>query len=388
MIFDTKGQPKKRISLWIPFSMAAAAILLAVIIIKNRPQPEPSEPDVAIPAEIQVIEVINTPEKPQVVTTGRVGSLYESQITAQVSGLIEAVSDNFRDGASFSEGEILVQIEQQDYQLALAQSQSSLASAMQQLALEQGQAEQARREWRDLGNSEANALFLREPQLNAAKAQVEAAESSIQQAELNLQRTNITAPFDGVISTRQADIGQFVTAGSPVASMNSTNLIEVSVSLTPNQIADLGWLDRGLINTEGLVAEILYKSGQEQIRQVAFVKHISSLIDPMTQMTQVLLDIEKDPSGPALPPPGQFVDVALQGQTTENAIWLPESVLFERNQVLLANEGILEARDINPIARAQSQILVKGLEDGDLVVLERPLWIFLGQRVTPKQAEH
>ena len=59
MIFDTKGQPKKRISLWIPFSMAAAAILLAVIIIKNRPQPEPSEPDVAIPAEIQVIEVIN-----------------------------------------------------------------------------------------------------------------------------------------------------------------------------------------------------------------------------------------------------------------------------------------------------------------------------------------
>ena len=388
MIFDTKGQPKKRISLWIPFSMAAAAILLAVIIIKNRPQPEPSEPDVAIPAEIQVIEVINTPEKPQVVTTGRVGSLYESQITAQVSGLIEAVSDNFRDGASFSEGEILVQIEQQDYQLALAQSQSSLASAMQQLALEQGQAEQARREWRDLGNSEANALFLREPQLNAAKAQVEAAESSIQQAELNLQRTNITAPFDGVISTRQADIGQFVTAGSPVASMNSTNLIEVSVSLTPNQIADLGWLDRGLINTEGLVAEILYKSGQEQIRQVAFVKHISSLIDPMTQMTQVLLDIEKDPSGPALPPPGQFVDVALQGQTTENAIWLPESVLFERNQVLLANEGILEARDINPIARAQSQILVKGLEDGDLVVLERPLWIFPGQRVTPKQAEH
>lgn len=387
MIFDTKGQPKKRISLWIPFSMAATAILLAVIIIKNRPQPEPSEPDVAIPAEIQVIEVINTPEKPQVVTTGRVGSLYESQITAQVSGLIEAVSDNFRDGASFSEGEILVQIEQQDYQLALAQSQSSLASAMQQLALEQGQAEQARREWRDLGNSEANALFLREPQLNAAKAQVEAAESSIQQAELNLQRTNITAPFDGVISTRQADIGQFVTAGSPVASMNSTNLIEVSVSLTPNQIADLGWLDRGLINTEGLVAEILYKSGQEQIRQVAFVKHISSLIDPMTQMTQVLLDIEKDPSGPALPPPGQFVDVALQGQTTENAIWLPESVLFERNQVLLANEGILEARDINPIARAQSQILVKGLEDGDLVVLERPLWIFPGQQVTPKQAE-
>ena len=387
MIFDKTGQPKKRIPLWIPLSVAVIAILLAVIIIKNRPQPEPSEPDVAVPAEIPVIEVINTPEKPQVVTTGRVGSLYETQVTAQVSGLIEFVSDNFRNGATFLKGETLVQIEQQDYQLALTQSQSSLAAAEQQLALEQGQAEQARREWRDLGNDDANALFLREPQLNAAKAQVEAAQSNIEQARLNLQRTNITAPFDGVISLRQVEIGQFITTGSPVASMHSTNLLEVEVSLTPNQVADLGWTDRRLTNTESLSAETLYSIGREQIRQNAYIKHISPLIDPTTQMTEVLLDIEESTSGSTLPSPGQFVDVILQAEDSVYAMWLPESVLFERNQVLLANEGILEPRDINPIARAQSQILVSGLQDGDLVVLERPLWVFPGQQVTPKQAE-
>ncbi len=387
MIFDQTGRPRARLSRWIPVTVFALAIALSVVIVKNRPQPQPAEPEVSIAPEILVVKVTNSSASPVVSTTGRVSSPHEIQIVSRVSGIIESVPENFRDGASFDKNDPLVTIEDDDYLVALAQSEASLASAQQQLATEQGLSDQAKREWRDLGNSEANALFLREPQLNAAKAQTEAARSGVAQAKLNLQRTQIIAPFDGVISARHADIGQFVTTGTPIASVHSTERVQINISLTPNEISDLGWQARGDLNLENMSAEISYQIGRLSDSQMGLIKHVSPLMDPMTQMTEVLVDLDETNFDSPSPAPGQFVEVRLTGEPIENAVWVNQSALFEREQVLLANGNQLEIRAIDVVAHADSQILVVGLDDGDLVVTNRPLWVFPGEEVTPVIAE-
>lgn len=387
MLFDDHGRPKSRLSIWIPASVIALTIVLAVLIITNRPRPEPATPNAAVIPEISVIEVRNETARPLVVTTGRVSSPHEINIVSRVSGIIESVTEIFRDGASFNGGNLLMKIEDHDYLVALNQSEASLASAQQQLATEQGQSDQAKREWRDLGNSEANSLFLREPQLNSAKAQVAAAQSLVEQAELNLDRTEIRAPFSGVISNRYADAGQFISAGTIVAEVHSTEAIQVKVSLTPNEIFDLGWQNRSSVELEDMSAQVFYRAGSNSIDQQATLRHISPLIDPMTQMTEVTIDLLTSGINTSIPSPGQFVEVHLEGETLDAAVWVPQSALYERGQVLVADDGRLEIRAVNIVASTDGRALIVGLNDGDLVVIARPLWIFPGQEVAPVISE-
>lgn len=387
MLFDDHGRPKSRISIWIPASVVAIAIVLAVLVVANRPRPEPATPTAAVIPEISVIEARNEAARPLVVTTGRVSSPHEINVVSRVSGIIESVAEIFRDGASFNGGNLLMKIEDYDYRVALNQSEASLASAQQQLATEQGLSDQARREWRDLGNSEANSLFLREPQLKSAKAQVAAAQSGVEQAELNLERTEIRAPFSGVISSRSADAGQFISAGTIVAEVHSTEAIQVKVSLTPNEIFDLGWQNRASVQLENMSARVFYQAGSNSIDQQATLRHISPLIDPMTQMTEVTIDLLTADINLSSPSPGQFVEVHLEGESLDAAVWVPQSALYERDHVLVANDGKLEIRAVNIVAATDGRALIVGLNDGDLVVIERPLWIFPGQEVAPVISE-
>ncbi|MDA7852444.1 hypothetical protein N9A71_02740, partial [Porticoccaceae bacterium] len=64
-------------------------------------------------------------------------------------------------------------------------------------------------EWRDLGDSTANALFLRQPQLAAAEAALESARADLAKANLDLNRTSITTPFQGRIRQTFVDLGQY-----------------------------------------------------------------------------------------------------------------------------------------------------------------------------------
>ena len=110
---------------------------------------------------------------------------------------MESVSDRFLDGRFFKVGDILLQLEQADYEFAIARARAQEAAAAQRVAEERGRNLQAQREWRELGTSEANDLFLRKPQLRAAEASLAAAQADVAAAELALERTTVRAPFDG-----------------------------------------------------------------------------------------------------------------------------------------------------------------------------------------------
>ena len=149
----------------------------------------------------------------------------------------------------------------------------------------------------------------------------------------------------------------------------------------------LGWQARGDLNPENLAAQITYQNGRLSVSQSAAISHVSPLMDAMTQMTEVLIDLEESADRETRPAPGQFGEVQLTGAPIQKAVWLPQTALFEREQVLLSKDNILEIKAVNVVAAADRQILVVGLEDGDLVVIERPLWIFPGQRVAPMKID-
>jgi len=175
--------------------MVGSAAIYGLATLKPRPEP-------SLPKQTTLIDVTVVTAKPQAVkltvqSQGTVMPKREIDIVAQVSGVVVNTADHFVSGGSFNADEALVAIDTRDYDLALVRAQGRVAEAEQVLALERGRARQAKREWRDLGSTEANNLSLRRPQLKAAEAQMSTAIADRDRALLDLERTQLKVPFDG-----------------------------------------------------------------------------------------------------------------------------------------------------------------------------------------------
>ena len=169
-------------------------VFISVIIglFATRPEPERAD-NTARPVAVFVTEAEQEPVTLSVSTQGEVRPFTEIDLTAQVGGRIEFVNNSFVQGGFFEAGETLIQLEDEDYRLAVTRAEANVAQRRQVLVREEAEADLAREEWDAIGEGEASALTLREPQLADARAQLAAAEASLQEARLNLSRTRISA---------------------------------------------------------------------------------------------------------------------------------------------------------------------------------------------------
>lgn len=121
----------------------------------------------------------------------------------------------------------------------MQQSRANLLTAQAQLTQETAQAEQATRQWQSTGRALADAppLALRTPFLEEARARVLFAEADLARAERQLDRTQIRAPYDGLIREKLVDIGQFVGTGTQLMRTFAVDYAEVRLPLTDRDIA-------------------------------------------------------------------------------------------------------------------------------------------------------
>lgn len=371
-------------NLMIPLSILLTASILAALIILARASPEQVEIAEPAPPSIITRSVATGSDSARVTTTGLISGRYESQLISQVSGLIQTAAENFRSGATVLANDLLLTIEDSSLRAAASEADAALANARQQLATERGLSDQARREWRDVGNADANSLFLREPQLAAALARHEAAQASRERALLDVERTRVRAPFTGVLADVAVDVGQFVGVGTPIARLISTGDLQLEVSLTARQLAILGWHAQDL-SLNPPAAQIEVVQGTTTTRYGARVSFVSQRVEPETQMIPVRLELDAV-EGQELPRPGQFVEVTLFSNEAVASAWIPTKSIYQRDQVLLVEEGQLVARPVDLLGTRLDETLVGGLSSGDELVVDRPLWIFPGQQVNPTRA--
>lgn len=296
-------------------------------------------------------------------------------LVPQVTGRITYVNPNFIEGGFFEAGETLVRIDDADYHLAVIRAEALVAQAQQGLLREQAEAELAESEWADLGEGQASALTLREPQLAEARAQLASAGASLQSARLDLARTQVSAPFDGRVRVKSADLGQFVTAGTPLGEVFSTDTILVRLPLTDN---DLGLLGIPIAYNSGpdsegipvLLTAIL--AGQPR-EWHGFITRTEGAIDPQTRVLYATAAVE-DPYGAAAAAGaplavGLFVDAEIRGRNVQDAVVLPRSALRGEDSVyVVAEGGTLEIRTVEVVTSSSDRLIISsGVSDGEMV---------------------
>ncbi len=299
------------------------------------------------------------------------------------------VAPGMDDGAFFKAGAALIRIDKRDYEAALRAAAARVASAQRILAEEEGRARQAKREWRDLGSDSANELFLREPQLTAARSEVDAARAELEIARVNVERTTIAAPFDGRISKLNVDIGQYVTVGTPLADIYDTGAAEVRIPLTDNQLATLQ-LPLGRASAGGPAVTIFATVAGRQHEWRGTITRTDASVDTQSRMYYAIAEVS-DPFGTeekaaAVPlMPGLFVTAEIEGRQLHDVLVLPREALVRRHLLyVLDDENRVRFEEVDVLAKSETQVWLRTeIPDGTPIVLTKHALLPAGTEVTP-----
>ena len=364
----------------LPVVVIAAASAIAVVTVANRQQPERRAPSIATP-QVAVTAVARSDYTVKVKSRGTVRPRTESTLIPEVSGRIVKLSSNIREGEFFEENDLLLQIDPRDYEAEVTVAASNLAQARSALAEAQARADQARRDWKRLGEEgEPDDLVLRKPQMAGARAAVTSAQARLAQAKLDLERTKILAPYAGRVLERNVDIGQFVSPGNVLARVYAVDYVEIRLPLTNRQLEFVNIPEAYRDDTLGIRApgppvRLTARIGSKTHEWQGRVVRAEGSIDTQSRQVFVIAQVDnpygKDPSGRPPLKVGQFVEAEIEGTRLENVVVLPRTALRAGGEVLVVDEqSKLQGRQVDVLwSDEHNTVVASGLETGDRLVL-------------------
>lgn len=378
---------KKRI--FLPIIIILVAIIITVLMTISRQAPERGGPE-RLPVLVEYMIAEPQPQQFMVDSQGTVRPKYDSSLVAEVSGQVVQVSDRFVDGGFFQAGDILLQIDPSDYEVAREEAQANLARAQAGVAEERALGRVAEAEWRSIEAGEIPSLGLREPQLASALAELQSAEARLSQAERNLERTKIRAPFAGVLRGRQVTLGQYVSTNTVVANLLSTSVAEIRLPLTDFDIAfiDLpSGFDEGEVGPGVTVHAMI--SGRSHQWQGSIVR-TEGVLDAGSQVTYAVVQVQdpynrRGPSHERVLNFGRFVEARVSGIEMDGLIEVPRYAVNSQGHIWVITDDsprLLERRSVDIERRdRQSVFISSGLQAGDKVMLTQLDNPIPGQRV-------
>jgi RND family efflux transporter MFP subunit len=339
-----------------------------------KPEPEKEE-EVVRPTTVFVEKVVPVDVELQVASQGEVRSRIEIDIVSQVGGRIADVSREFTEGGSVKPGETLVSIEDIDYQLALNQAQARVAAAEVGVEIALADADVARKQLRNVQNP--SPLALKKPQVAEANAGLKAAQSDLQQARVNLERTRVSLPFVGRIAKTYVDLGQFVTAGTPLARAFATDRVELRLPIKQDQLSALG-LPIGYVAEEGGGRDVDFFATTGGVKQhwSGKLSRLDASIDSTTRLLYAIAVIE-DPYGQNVSQHGMplavglYVDAVIKGREIQQALRIPRAGLRAGDTVFVIGEdGLLQIRHV-AVTHSSSEfaVIAEGLKAGEQVIV-------------------
>lgn len=353
----------------------AASIALVFFWIANRPvkTPHPTTVNLAV---VEVVPVTLADHAVSVEANGFVEAKYTTTLSPQVSGKIIDTSSKLFAGKRVDKDEWLIRIDPTDYQANVANAKAALANAQSQYHQEQGRARQAQRDVKRLG-IKATPLSLRKPQLAAAQANIDNAKAQLQLAQSNLARTEIKAPFNAIINSQQASIGNVVSAASRLATLVGTDVFTVKLNLSAQDFQLIRIGDAVVIND--INSDISYHTT---------INRIDAGLDLQNRTISVYADIEKPLSKTRLLL-NSYVNASISGKHYANSQWLVNTAIINNQAVWhKKTDDTIVLVPIHVIHRGKTQSLVTYERIIDNVILRPKEGFYNGQTVTTEQPEN
>lgn len=339
----------KIIKILIPVAVIAVAVVAAGSLTSMRKPPEKKE------EQRQAILITAQPIEQQdlvygIQSQGTVKPRLETSLVSEVNGRIVDVADSFIEGGFFNAGDLLVKVEQADYLTNVKAAEASLANARAALEEEKARGRVAEEEWRSFSDGSAPELGLRRPQLAGALANVRSAEAELERAKRDLARTEIRAPYAGMVRNRAVNLGQFISRGTSVGVVYGTDIAEVRLPITDN---DAGFVQlpqsiddpfQPEVMLTAVVAGAITQWSAKLVRTEGVLDERSRVIYAVAQVDD---PYRRNASGATPLRFGRFVQARITGVATSDVVVIPRHLLLAQQQVLVVDtEDQLQFRDV------------------------------------------
>lgn len=354
----------------IPIVILATGIA-AMVGFSSMKKPPEEKPEVDNTPIVAISNISVAPMTLEVSSHGMVTPKYETQLIAQVNGEIVELSDAFVRGGFVKKDQLLARIDPNDYQAALIDAQASMATARAALEKEVAQGKVAEREWKKITDTSPTELSLRKPQLAQELARVKAAQASVLRAERNLERTEIRAPYDAMIDSRNIGLGSFVTVGNKIGHVLATATAEVRLPVADNQLEFLA--NNGVNAQVNLVGVYAGKATQWS----ATIKRSEGVVDNKSRMGYLVAELTdpyllKSTKNTAASPLrfGSYVNAKIIGNNISQATLVPRHLVVNGKVGILDSESKLHYVNIDIVRQQGSDVIVaNGLADGDRLIV-------------------
>ena len=355
-----------------------SGITVSLMLVFAKPKPQMNQAYSSVrehKVEVLYADVVDAPMT--VRSQGVVEPRRTLSIVAEVSGKIAFSNSAFIEGGTFSDEEILLELEPSDYENKVLQASAELADVKKDLAIERGVAEQAEKQWRDIGNSKANNLFLRKHHISALEAELAYAESNLAQAKRNLERTKIRLPFVADITRTYVELGQYVKQGEILADVVDSASLIIRVPIPDTQIHLLN-VRRGQNGEVEVMhyAEVKGYIGDTRYSWRGHIKRFSPVIDSDTNQYYAIVEIPKHELDQTAysPKPGLYVDVDIEGKLFTDIVKLPKHAVHDDQKIFLVGaENKVITKSVDVIHEEEKHIWISGNvhQDSPIIVSKR-----------------
>lgn len=295
---------------------------------------------------------------------GTIRGRIEINLKCEINGVINAI--NFREGEKIQKGDVIVALDDKDGRLRLEYNESKLKAA--QAAYETSKKKQEIYQ----GLYDAGAIIkvkLEEANLETenVRLQAEMVKAELRLAESELVKTELRSPRNGIMGSRDVEVGEFVTPNDKVASLVVTDEVYVEVGIIERDINKIKLGQKAEVNVDAY----------PEREFIGEVDNISALVEGRSRTLTIKIKVP-NPQGLLLP--GMFTRCQILLVEFKNVIIIPADSLITLTPgayvVPVVNLGIHSQSDIESgakLGRIELRNVVLGYESTDYVYVSSGL---------------
>jgi len=353
-------------------------IALQFLIFSCRPQSKEKEKEEFLGASpVKVVKVKRQRISEKLYFTGTIEPWKKINLTPDVGGKIARIL--VEEGDRVKKGQVVAELDTRAVRLQLEQAEAALAVAEANYKDAKKNMERMEKLIQEKAVSDQ--------QFEKVRLAFEAAEAQRQQAQaaLNLARYNLTvslmkAPFRGVVASKNAEVGDVInpmmggfSPTSGVLTLMNYERVKIVIDVSHKDIVHIKKGQPALLR----VSAFPEKTFEGRVTMV------NVTADPLARKFKVEVVVDNPD---LVLRPNTFGEVLIEVSSKEDALVIPQKAILEGNYVFVANDNRVEKRNIIlGMQNAELVEVIKGLEEGEMVVVEGNYGLEDGVRIDIKE---
>ncbi|MBN1999759.1 HlyD family efflux transporter periplasmic adaptor subunit [candidate division KSB1 bacterium] len=333
-------------------------------VLSNQQEPIRKRP-AEKPKPILVTRVKNT----DVITTfdmsGHLYAFDKVEIYAEVSGVLLNTPRQFREGNVFKKDEPLIKIDDAVFRNQVLANKSGLLNQITLLLPDLGiDFPNSTRRWEEyLKNFDLEKPLADLPEAETSQEKYFIAARniysqfySVKSQEATLAKYTIPAPFDGTVTVSNINPGTLVRIGQNLGEYTNTSVYELAAFASPDEVRHFQVGQAVTLTSDDVRGELK-----------GTIRRINKVIDPKFQTVKVYITTQDNRARQ-----GMYCTARVPSLPIKDAARLSDKILSGENTVyVVEKDSTLKKINIQIVAESEDQVIVRGLEDGMLVLSEK-----------------